>query len=61
MWNQTFAGIKSTAGGYNWIVNAQNGNLATLTIDPIHSSPDYDIILDYSKVNMSVELQPVAI
>lgn len=61
MWNQTFAGIKSTAGGHNWIVNTQNGNLATLTIDPIPSSPDYDIILDYSQVNMSVELQPVAI
>ena len=61
MWNQTFAGIKSTAGGQSWIINTQNGNLATLTIDPIPSSPDYDIILDYSQVNMSVELQPVAI
>lgn len=60
MWNQTFAGIKSTAGGYNWIVNSQTGNLATLTIDPNPLSPDYDIILDYSQVNMSVELQPVA-
>ena len=61
MWNQTFAGIKSTAGGQSWIINTQNGNLATLTIDPIPSSPDYDIILDYSQVNMSVELQSVAI
>ncbi len=61
MWNQTFARIKSTAGGHNWIFNAQNGNLATLTIDPIPSSPEYDIILDYSQVNISVELQPVAI
>ena len=61
MWNQTFASIKSTAGGQSWIVNTHNGNLATLTIDPIPSSSDYDIILDYSRVNMSVELQPVAI
>ena len=61
MWNQTFANIKNTAGGQSWIVNTQNGNLATLAIDPIPSSPNYDIILDYSQVNMSVELQPVAL
>jgi len=61
MWNQTFAHIKNSAGGQSWIVNTQNGNLASLTIDPIPSSSEYDIILDYSRVNMSVELQPVAI
>ena len=61
MWNRTFASIKSTAGGQSWIVNTQNGNLATLTIDPFPASPDYNIILDYSQVNLSVELQPIAI
>jgi hypothetical protein len=64
MWNQTFAGIKRSAdpGIRNWISNTQTGNRAILSINnPIPGSSEHDIILEYSLVNLSAELQPVAV
>ncbi|OPX69229.1 MAG: hypothetical protein A4E37_00499 [Methanoregulaceae archaeon PtaB.Bin056] len=63
MWNSTFAAIRNGAGAgiQNWISSTQTGNQATLSVkNPIPGS-DYDIILDYTRVNLTVELQPVAI
>ncbi len=63
MWNSTFNAIRNSAGGtiQNWISSTQTGNQATLHVkNPIPGS-DYDIILDYTSVNLTVELQPVAI
>jgi hypothetical protein len=61
MWNQTFANIKRISGGQSYITNTQAGNTATLTIDPNPSSTEYDLIFDYTRVNLTVELQPVAL
>lgn len=61
MWNQTFANIRWQAGNQDWISNNQTGNYATLVVDPDTSGTEYDLILDYSRVNLTVELQPVAL
>ena len=63
MWNSTFAAIRSSAGGgiQNWVSSTQTGNLATLSVKNPSPGSGYDIILDYTRVNLTVELQPVAI
>lgn len=63
MWNSTFAAIRSSAGGgiQNWVSSTQTGNQATLLVKNPSPGSDYDIILDYTRVNLTVELQPVAI
>lgn len=64
MWNQTFAGIRYSSGNgiQNWITNYQAGNQASLSIrNPNPANTAYDVILEYTRVNLTVELQPVAI
>jgi len=61
MWNQTFRWIQQSAvdEGFdpNWIDIHQNDNIVQFTV---HSN-DYSILFDYSRVNLTVYLQPVAL
>jgi len=61
MWNQTFGWIRQKAikegVDSNWIQNTQNNNIVQFTV---HSN-DYSILFDYSRVNLTVYLQPVAL
>ncbi|MDD1715963.1 MAG: hypothetical protein LUQ01_03090 [Methanolinea sp.] len=60
MWNQTFSGIIRGADPRIRMNTTQTGTQAKFSISGSDGS-DYDLILDYTRVNLTVELQPIAI